>query len=248
MLKKVLVAASLALLAGGFARPAKAEAVFLEPYGNMFSAGHHFTGGYAEDTNQQFFASPFFRTTNFGGGVDMTSYGVGVGYANSSAKWPFVLSASFFNTNLDTPFGDADFFSVDFTGKLVVYSGENKPTISLVGRFQNYDDLGQIYDLLLAADHGLGKNAWVSLNLGWQSADPELGGSVDDFVIRFGAGYMINPKLSIVADYTLDNDVDGEDLWTVSATYKLSTATAIRFGGGKHETFFGNIIWKSDWK
>ncbi len=267
MFKKTLLAASLALLAVGVAQPAKADATFLEPYGNTFTARpllalpgdtrptDAFTGqaSNTEDPTQRFFVSPFFRlsSTPFGGGdIDSTQLGVGVGYANTGVKFPFLVSASFFNTNVDIDgVGENDAFSFDVTGKIVLWHKQaSLPVISVVGRFQNYDDVGQRYDVLLALDQKVANSLFVTANVGYASADPELAASTEAVVARFGATYRASQALSFSADYTLDNAVDGQDFWTLSGTWAANKDIAVRFGGGKRDTFFGNLIWKTDWK
>ena len=55
-------------------------------------------------------------------------------------------------------------------------------------------------------------------------------------------------KLSLPdGDYVTVASPDGEDFWTLAATYAPNDTWAFRLGGGKHTTFFGNIYWKTDW-
>jgi len=268
MIKKTLIAATLALLAAGTAQPAQADATFLEPYGNTFTARpllalpgdtrptDAFTGqaSRVEDPTQRLFVSPFFRIASFPGlggrDIDVSQYGAGIGYANTTARFPFLVTASFFNTNIDVDgLGDDNAFSFDVTGKIVLWNpSPNLPVASIVGRFQNYDDIGQRYDVLLALDQRVTRDVFLTANLGYASFDPEFFQSQEDFVARFGATWRASQRLSFSFDYTLDNDVDGEDFWTLSGTWAANESIAVRFGGGKHETFFGNLIWKTDWR
>lgn len=275
MVRKTLLVASLALLAAGAGRPAGADPVFLEPYGEIYSArtfAASSTDGRPKDAVQgqgageeakpsSFIISPFYRTTSLPGTFDdigITMWGGSLGYASGlNGKHPWSLVGSVFNTNSEFGPDDDDSFSFDLTGKYILWQGADPDTlvVSLVGHYLDISDIGRRWDLLLAADHQIMKNAYVTVNAGYGNFDFDGGfggGEFDDF--RFGAGltWMFSPRFSVSGNYVIKNEADqlssnsfsGADQWSLSAAYAFNEKASVRVGGGKYETFFGNINYK----
>jgi hypothetical protein len=197
-----------------------------------------------ENPTQRFLVSPFFRTSS-NRGFDADLFGGGIGYASvNNPRHPWSLSASYFNTDFDP--GDFDFNTFDVVGKYVLWQPDNQkaPVVSLVGRYQAANhDIEDRFDVLLAADQRICPSLYLTANLGWADRFDS------DFVAGFGATWRSSrlPKLSLSANYVVDNDVDGEDFWSLSAIWAFDKTSSIRVGGGKHDTWFVNYNAKWDW-
>lgn len=81
----------------------------------------------------------------------------------------------------------------------------------------------------------------LTLNAGWAEQTAEDGSAVDD--AQFGVGLLFNPPslqgMSIGVDYSLEDDIAGEDSYALTFTHTLlisSTLSKIKFGVGKHGT------------
>ena len=269
MVKRSLVCASLALLAASAAQPASADTKFFEPYGNIFGA-RTILGSPAdarpkdalqtqesrrEEPTRRIAVSPFFNTEDLGNVGDTTYFGGTLAYASTAnPEHPWQLYASIFNLNvdIDRPFGfDDDFFGFDIVGKYVLWTPAepNLPVVSVVFRYMDVEDIGNRWDAALAADQRLSDEFYLTANLGWADADPDgAGGGESDFIPGFGLSW--HPRsyrpLSLHFDYVVDNDVDGEDDWSISAIHTFGDTFAARVGGGKHSRFFGNLVAKWD--
>lgn len=257
MLRKSIVAAALMLTSLGAVRPASADLKFLEPYGGIYS-GRTLLGSpldsRAKDAlqsqpstpagaRQRFVISPLFAHSDDHGG-EVTSFGGTLAYANSvNPGHPWQIQGSGLNNHVTVGgAGRADIRQFDFTGKFVLFQPrkENLPVVSFVGRYADFDALGDRYDLLLAADHAIDRRLFATANLGWSRSYCDPCESSSALIAGFGATYVVSPKLSISADYTVSNDVDGTDLWTVAASYNLGRNSLVRLGGGKNGTLGQN--------
>jgi len=252
-----LIAASLALLAVGACNPAKADT--LGEYGDIFGArtskaspadGRPTSALSAEKKSDggELVVSPFYRQSN-SQGLLTRQYGGALEWNGGSDRHPFSIEGDFFNTHFEAGDATLDRFSWAGQGKYVFWQPASKslPVVSIVGRYEHINGLGNRIDLAAAADEQVTKNIYVTANLGWgHNEDQDGGHSTNDFVPGFGATWHSSrwSHLSISGDYVLKNDVDGRDFWSVSAAYALSNRTAIRVGGGKENTFFGNLYWK----
>ena len=258
MIKKSLFAASLALLAVGAGRSASAGPVFLEPYGEIFGA-RTFISSPAdsrpkdalqtqdtrkEEPTQRFLVSPFVRDDD-----NVFLIGGGLAYANAAnPRHPWSLNFNYANVDIDGT--NFDFNVFDINGKIVAWQPDDPklPVVSLVGRYQDFEDIGNRWDILVAADQGLGKDLYFTANLGWANADPDFASDDEsDFVAGVGLTWKAMKKLSVSANYVIDNDVDGEDFWSISAFWTFDEMSAVRVGAGKHGTVFANYIAKFDW-
>jgi hypothetical protein len=264
MVKKTLIAASLAALVIGVSGPASADPKFLEEYGEIFGGrtvlGSAADSGRAnnalqgaeskvESPTSRILASPFYRTTDIGP-LDVDMYGVGLLYA-SGGTTPWQVGGNFYNTNVDGLGIDDDFFSWDIYGKVQVLNPANAstPVVSIYGRYMDIDDLGSRWDIGLAADQRITDEIYGTVNLGWGNVDPDgAGGDTDDFIAGLGVTYRPRsmPKLSLSFNFVFDNDVDGDDFWSIGAIYAVSRDWLVRVGGGEDSTFFVNIIGKWD--
>ena len=254
-MRSLTVTLSACLIAAA-ATSAHADPKFLEPYGQLFSARPALAApgddrpkdalqGQAtkvEDPARRLLVSPFLWNND-----DVTTYGIGFQYASvHQPQHPWSVGFAYYNSEFD---GGGSSDTVDVNAKLVLWRGEKSclPVVSLVGRYQDYDDFGERADALLAVDQLLTRELFATANLGW--AD-HIDGAGSDFVAGFGATWRpaCYPKLSFSADYVLNNDVDGEDSWSLSALYALDRTSSVRVGGGKHGTVFFNYLAKWDMK
>jgi len=262
MLRKTLLAASLALLAFAAAKPASATPTFLEPYGDIFGARTFLSSpadsrpkdalqtqeSKKENPTRRIIAQGFVRDSDLfflGGG--------GLGYADvSNPSHPWSINANIFDADPDGP--GTDVIGFDVNGKFVLWqpASANLPVVSVVGRFMRITNAADRFDALLAADQRLTKDLYLTANLGYGNVDFDGGGNVDAFVPGFGLTWSVSPKLSVSANYIVDNaaevfhDAGGGDFWSASATYTFNHPLAVRAGGGKHGTVFANIIGKWD--
>ncbi|MCC2669607.1 MAG: hypothetical protein K0Q72_2078 [Armatimonadetes bacterium] len=251
----VLALAAGALLTAA-AGPAHADPKFLESYGSIFAARPSLTSpgderpkdavqgqdSKTEDPARRLLVSPFLWNSD-----DVTTYGIGFQYASvHQPRHPWSIGFAYYNSEFD---GGGSTDTVDLNARFVLWQPAQStlPVVSLVGRYQDYDDLGERADVLLAADQQLTRELFATANLGW--AD-HIDGAGSDFVAGFGATWRPARyrKLSVSADYVLDNDVDGEDFWTISALWALDRTSSVRVGGGKHGTLLFNYLAKWDMK
>jgi len=260
-LRNGLIAASLALLVVGVGRPAKADAGFIGEYGDIFGARTQtaspadnrpksvLNGEKSKDQEGgDLIISPFYRQSNLHG-LLTRMYGGALQWDGGSDRHPYSIEGDFFNTHFEEDGDTLDRFSWAGQGKYVVWqpSSSSLPVVSLVGRYAHFNGIGNRIDVAAAADQKVTRDIYVTANLGWgHTEDEDQGHSVNDFTPGFGATW--HParwsRISISGDYVLKNDVDGHDFWSVSAAYAASKRTAIRVGGGKDNTFFGNLLWK----
>lgn len=259
MFRKTCLAAGLALLglvAAG--RPAEAHPRFIEPYGRLFQArtflctpvdkrpkdALHAQASKLDDPRQRLIVSPFARSDDFS-----TQYGIGVAYANAKNEWhPWSIQGSFFHGEFDD--FDEDYNGGEINGKYVLWQPANPklPVVSVVGAWINFGSLGDRYDALLAIDQCIFDRMYFTANLGYAWFDRDFGGNDNAFVAGVGLTYIIRQNLSISADYLFDNDVEGEDTWSIAALWAIDRSWALRAGGGKHDMVFGNLIWKTDFR
>jgi hypothetical protein len=263
MLRKTLIAALLALLAVGAGGPAKANPVFLEPYPDIFQARTFLaspTDPRPKDALQQQKSkkeNPTSRIVADAFARDSSTFflvGGGLGYANAAVPGhPWSLNANFFDTQIDHT--NIDEFGFDVNGKLVIWQPKKGlPVTSIVGRYQEFNNLYKRWDALLAMDQAVTKDLYLTANLGYGRVDFDTAGlgNVDAFVAGIGATYQVSPHISLSGNYVPDNAVEisngrrGEDFWSAAATVTFGRMLAFRAGGGKHGTIFGSLIGKFD--
>jgi len=272
-MRKGLVAASLGLLVATSIRPAQAAPAFFEPYGNLFSARtplasprderskDSIQGQAAKDERKErILMGPFFsKVLDLPLDIEVLTLGGGVVYANAKTPdHPWSLNINYANTDFDSDTFNLDAFDTRtfaVNGKYVLWTPSNKnlPIVSLVGSLLRVEDLPSVtqHDVLLAVDQEVYKQAFVTANVGYRSADVDIlgiGTGADDFVAGIGATWSPLAKLSVSVDFEFENDVNGEDFWTASATYTIDKLSSIRFGGGKHKVIFGQYIARFDLK
>jgi hypothetical protein len=258
MIRKTLLAATIALATAGIAGPAAAQSpIFFEEYGDIFGA-RTFLGSSAdarpksalqdseskvENPASRWLISPTYRRSDVGPG-DVSLFGIGVGYASAgNPRHPWSVGVGYFNTDFDFGQFDFDVNTFDLGAKYVLWTPEsnNLPVVSLIGRYQIVDEgVDDRIDILLAADQRLSDNLYLTGNLGYADQFDS------DFQAGFGLTWRASRQLSLSANYVVDNDVNGEDFWSIAATWAASRDLAVRLGGGKHSTFFINGLWKID--
>jgi hypothetical protein len=79
--------------------------------------------------------------------------------------------------------------------------------------------------------------------LGYAHFSPLTGTAVNAFVpgLEFDYNTRTTTNVTLIADYTFKNDVDGEDDYAVSMRFKPAASTALRIGGGKHGRVFVSL-------
>jgi hypothetical protein len=258
MLKKTLIAVSLGLLALGMGRPAAAQATFLSEYGLLEGARpaqaiadnnqpkNALQAQNLGDAKTAWILGGFFSRQDFTGG-DAMQWGGGIGLVGmQNPKHPWQLTASAYNVNLDAGPVDEDFFGWSVSGKYVLSLPSNgkEPVFSVYGRYADVNDFGETINFGLAVDQKVTPSLYLTGNVGW--LHQENGGDENDLFGGFGATLTSGRmrKLSLSADYTFENDLMGDDAWTVSAIYAVNNNLAFRVGGGEDSLVFANIYYK----
>jgi hypothetical protein len=259
MVRKSLVAVTLALLAFGAGRPAAADQKFLEPYGEIFGArtllgspndlrprdaiqGQEEVGGRAS----AFIVNPFWRVQGFPGGGRATTLGGSLAYAGQvGANNPFQLWSNLYAFNPHGPVSTR--FGFDVGGKLVLWqpANVNLPVVSGFAQYRNIDLFGfNRIDAGIALDQRITDNIYLTGNVGFGYSDFDFTPSTTDVVAGVGLTWRVSPRISFSGDYVISNDVDGEDRWSIAGIYAVNQDLAVRLGGGKRDTFFANATYK----
>lgn len=259
MLKNTLIAVSLGILALGMGRPAAAQTTFLNEYG-LLSGGRVAQGvrdsnvpknalqaqKIEEDPKNTLVFSGNFSRQDVGPG-DVMTWGGGLGLIGTqNPDHPWQLTASAFSTNFDIGNFDDDFFGWSVGGKYTISLPKTNdlPALSVVGNYTDVSDLGESLFFGLAADQKITPSLYLTGNLGWIHAE----NGVEENALFGGIGATFTsarfPRLSISGDFVFENDVTGEDLWTVGALYAVNDNVAVRVGGGKHSLVFANLYVK----
>jgi len=256
MLKQTLIAVSLGLLALGAGRPAAAQVRFLNEYGLIAGARPAQTTkedvlprnamqaqGGEEDSSHTFVVGGFFGRQDFLGG-DITQWGGGVGLiGNTDPRHPWQITARFFNTNLDVAGFEDDAFGYAVGGKYVFNATgkRTEPVASFFGEYSDVSRYGEALQLGIAVDQRVSNSIYLTGNIAWThvengAAENDLTGGVG---VTLASGRW--PRLSFSADYQWENDIVGEDLWSVSALYAATDNLSLQIGGGKNDLIFGSI-------
>jgi hypothetical protein len=208
--------------------------------------------------------TPFVRLSSipagtFGDRIDTLAFGGGLAFASSSwQNHPWQLNFNYLTTNveIDRIGFDDDFSSYDINGKFVVWQADDArwPVVSLIGRYQRFLTLGERTDVMLAFDQAvmrgpIGDTKWrrdlyVTENIGyaWQN----LLRDEENIIFGVGLTWAALQNWSLSFDYVPEQDVDGRNHWGISTIYTFARDHAVRLGGGKDRTFFGNYIYKYD--
>jgi hypothetical protein len=273
MVRKCLLAASLALLAIGVGRPAAADPKFLEEYGDIFGARtllqtaedtrpqSALMSPYYEGRNHLLVVSPFYRHWDMGGSADANIFGGGIAWAQGTrSQNPWEVNLNFFDTNVnldrDSHFkkssrsDDFNSFGWEAVGKFTIWGGYKDeyaytgPVVTLVGRYREMQDLANRFDILVAADQRVTRSLYVTGNLGYGRLSPDVGDNADDVILGFGLTWVPAPRVSISGNYVVDNNVDGQDFFSLMAAYDVNDNLAAQLGFGKHGSIYANAFWR----
>jgi hypothetical protein len=85
-----------------------------------------------------------------------------------------------------------------------------------------------------------GNKLTLTANAGFAVAEPKTGESVDDIKLGAGLSYDLRDNIGFSLDYTLDNDVDGEDDYSLSIYQALGDDGELVYGAGKHGVIFAS--------
>jgi hypothetical protein len=268
MLKRSLVCASLALGAACAAGPASADALFFEPYGELFSARTLMASPAdnrpkdalqrratrEDDKMHRFELGAFYRRQDMGD-FDLAFFGGGASFSSvCDPEHPFQVWAAGYNLNVCLDLGnvefDDDFFGFDIGGTYGLWvPPANLPYTSVFFQYRDINDIGSRWDLGLAFDQRLSDQFYLTANLGYADTNPDgPGDGENDFVPGFGLSFAPrgNSPWSLHLNYILDNDVDGQDDWSLSAIYNFTRQGSVKLGGGKHSKFFITGHWAFD--
>lgn len=225
---------------------AVAEPVFLDTYGGLHSARSFLRSpgderpldawqswGEPDSTPaHRFLAGLFYRDDDR---FTMPGGGFAVAGRVGRVGW----SGDFFYGRLDPAGAPGTFDTLGVSGRLLLWEppSADEPVVSLVGSFFDPEDLGRRWDLLLAADQRLNQSAFATLNVGVTQGNFGLSGTQTDLSVGLGATWVLRPGLSLSGDYVFENDVRGDDGWSVSATWAFSSGGSLRLGGGEERWF-----------
>jgi len=81
---------------------------------------------------------------------------------------------------------------------------------------------------------------------GYTHLTPQLAASIGDFTpgVAYQFDFDIKTPLTILAEYSFTNDLDGEDDYDVSARVKVGESTYFRVGVGKNGRVFASLTYK----
>ncbi|MFL6262948.1 MAG: hypothetical protein ACJ76Y_24885 [Thermoanaerobaculia bacterium] len=203
--------------------------------------------------NYTLFVSPLLIKTD-GAWLDQIAGGVILKTSNGTDPHPLSLAGSF--THID-PDGSADLKKYGLTAKYRVYQQSDKPG----------DKQGEGFFLILGKCSDGSQGVAQHLEAGVYGEWPIVGSlaaSGRSLVVSGAAkvarsrkpgqeksGGILNPglilkfsksKSSLSVDYTLDNNVDGEDDYSIGYEYDPTSALALIIGAGKHHTFSFNLV------
>lgn len=85
----------------------------------------------------------------------------------------------------------------------------------------------------------------LQANVFYGQVRPDEGNSRDDFIPIVGAAWKPTWfPTELVGDYTIRNDVDEEDDWSLTLAYTvLPDQLRVEVGGGKHERVFARVLY-----
>jgi hypothetical protein len=165
-----------------------------------------------------------------------TGGSLSAGYGGSLGGRDFYLSGSYSHSNPDDS-GDSS-NSVSAYGQLALLT---KGHASLTGAVTAaYDpDTYEAYGFLLIADETfLEDKLTATANLGWTEINLDDGESVNDLQPALGLSFSPNQLWTFSADYTFENDADGEDTGSFAASYKMNKISSkLKLTGTKHNAY-----------
>jgi len=178
-------------------------------------------------------AVPFGAT--FDGG---TAFGIGLAYSNTFEPMPVEANVSYRSTDVE---GLADNISVTSGGLKLGFLRPQTDAIKLkLAAFGSLkgDDLvhSKAWQAGLAAEQTLPWKFTLGGNLSWGRLDPKNALSKDDVIATLGLSRELLTGVDFSGDYTLYNQVDGDDAWTVSLSYRIVPAVKAQITGGSDET------------
>lgn len=159
-----------------------------------------------------------------------------------SFRRPVTLSASYLRI---LPDGDgADLNRFGLTGNATVAAG-NGWGVALVADFWTIDDVAQSGRALVAAERALFGGLAAALNAGWATVDRESSADADDLVAGVGLSYKIpDLPLAIGADYSIENDVDGNSRWSISLMHQLTRVlpdSRLKLAAQRNDTYVASL-------
>jgi hypothetical protein len=194
--------------------------------------------------NYILFVSPLLIKTD-GAWLDQIAGGVILKTSNSTDPRPLSLAGSF--THID-PDGSTDLRKYGLSAKYRVYKQSDKPGDKQGKGF--FSILGKYSD----GSQGVAQHLEAGVYGEW----PIVGSLVASGAAKVArnrkpgqekSGGILNPglilnfaKSSLSVDYTLDNNVDGEDDYSIGYEYDPTSALALIIGAGKHHTFSFNLV------
>lgn len=238
------------------ALPSAAAPVFLDTYGGIHSARSFLvqpddarprdawqSWGAKDDEapSYRLLAGAFYRDDD---GSSLTGGGAALAGRMGRVGW----SGDFFYGRLKADGVPGTFDTLGVTGRLLLWEPVDAagPVVSLVGSYFDPEDLGRRWDIQLAADQRLSDSVLGTVNIGFGQGNFGNAGTESDLILGLGAMWAIRPGLSVSADYVFDNDVRGEDAWSLSAAWALPSGSSLRLGTGTRETFFASYIHRWD--
>jgi hypothetical protein len=176
-----------------------------------------------------YFVAPFYLNTD---GLWLARMTAGVSLSGIAAPTKVALNYSYI-----APDGDSD--HLDGFGAAItsnVWQG-SATGVTLVGGYSDTLEASTRAQAGFIGEATLAEVWSVGADVRW--VHTSAGDSIDDIVPRFFAAYAF-PVAVVGADYTLDNDVDGESDYSLEvAVPKSSYVFAV--GAGKNSTWYVNL-------
>jgi hypothetical protein len=172
--------------------------------------------------------------------------GVSIGLSRTGSH-PLQLKTSYKQISIDNSDDSRDKVGLGAKFRL---KDTSWASFTLAGDYANTQGRAERFDGVLIADVPLGANGpfALSLNVGAARNSPKESDGMSDLVA--GAGLSFSKELStsdgvptniveLGADYSIENDLDGEDDYSFSVGYSIRQhRSTLLFGAGKHGAVF----------
>ena len=176
---------------------------------------------------------------------DVTVFGATAGFINGTAitSIPFQLRVGYRRLEIE----DADGLNrvnANLKAPLLSRTVMGRETnLTAIGDYTRTFDTSKRMEVGAAFEHALitGKLAF-GVNGAYVKTEGDGGGSVDGLVPSAGLVWTPSERLEIDADYSFDNDVDGDDGYSANFVYRLSPPVRVIAGYAKENTFFVTLV------
>ena len=228
-----IVLFAVTLLAGVTDANAQLQNAPTDPFGRIFSARILAPGAATARMREETEQKPSYFFTGLGRyGNDVWSLSPSLTFSDRVLTRPYRLTASYSYIRPDE--GD----SLDRAGATASlnFFGNKRFAGTVIGAYGRVFDRFSSAAAIVAVEQTLPHRFAVAYNIGWAWLDIDDGPSIDDFVPAVGVSHTFaDDRWALSADYTFDNDVDGESSWSVALDHALNDTSSLNLGFERHE-------------